>query len=76
MEKKQTAVHWLIEQTEKQEFYTMKREWYFEQAIAMEREQHRQTWGKGVEFGEANCEFIGETRLPKFEQYYTQNFKP
>ncbi len=44
--------------------------------IQKEREQHKQTWDKGVEWGEANCEFEGETRLPKFDEYYSKTFKP
>ncbi len=31
----------------------------------------RKAWNKGVEWGDANCEFGGETLLPKFEQWIT-----
>lgn len=47
---------------------------YLSSLLAKEREQHRSTWNKGVEWGDANCEFGGETSLPKFDAYFTTHY--
>jgi hypothetical protein len=32
----------------------------------------QEAWNKGVEWGDANCEFGGETRLPKFSEWISK----
>lgn len=44
------------------------------QLLPKEREQHEKIWDKGVEWGDANCSFEGETRLPRFNEYYAKTF--
>ena len=65
---KQTAVEWLVEQLKKQGFlYDLD----IEQALAMEREQHADTWlDSRVEL--MPDEFIGKQK--SFEQYYEQTY--
>jgi len=63
---KQTAVHWLIEQiVNRQNGKCDDRslDTIIDQALAMEKEQHKDTWDDGV---------YGDFRT--FEDYYTQTF--
>lgn len=68
MEKKQTAVQWLIENMPEDYRLALPYE-LVEQAIQMEREQIEEAFVAGDERGTNDIPFNAE-------QYYTQTFKP
>jgi len=72
MENKLTAVHWILEHD-----YLMKStKWkdIVEQALAMEREQHGETWDMAlhqmVERG-----YVWERAMTDFDDYYNETYK-
>lgn len=73
MEKKQTAVQWLIEQTRTPEWKSLKRGDILEQALAKEREQIEDAFEKGVECGDDNGVSFIDIHA---QRYYTITFKP
>ena len=66
---KQTATEWLIEQVKSKEWQDMfiwHKEEVFNQAKAMEKEQHGKTWDEAIdEYSKYNT----------FEEYYIQTYK-
>jgi hypothetical protein len=78
MGKKQTAVEWL--QHNMPDIYLiipvrLALEFHakFQQALQMEREQHKETWF------DSTSQFANDARMDNkidFETYYTQTFKP
>jgi hypothetical protein len=65
---KQTAVEWLIEQLNKKGFAPVVTDEEIEQAKAMEKGQHKQTWL-------AQFDNAAEMTYKKdFEQYYNETF--
>ena len=70
----QTAVDWLLQQIESKngkEFSSYYTE-FIEQAKAMEKEQHSNTWDDSRLFDKGD-DYIGEQKT--FEQYYNETFK-
>jgi hypothetical protein len=63
---KQTAIEWLIEQLNKKGFAPVVTDEEIEQAKAMEKEQHSDTWKDGMR---SDNGYFGD-----FEQYYNETF--
>ena len=64
MSKKQSAVRWLMGQLEVTHDPAT-REWLFEKALKMEKEEHRRTFVYGLSSWHSNV---------KFEEYYDNSF--
>ena len=62
---KQTAVEWLVEQYLKRKGFLKTSD--IEQALEMEKVQHKKTWAEGL--------FCETGDLQAFEEYYNETFK-
>ena len=75
---KQTAVEWLYERLErmipKTALYNIDKKQYFEQAKAMEREQHGSTWDAAIEQNEKRGGNAVRSQ-DDFDEYYNQTYK-
>lgn len=83
---KQTAVEWLAEKLEYVNWMRnrdeisagMADEWrkhYLEQAKAMEKEQHQETWETAHQAGRFEGKGIAEENWQVFETYWVETFK-
>jgi hypothetical protein len=73
MNKKQTAVQFVHEKMYMRRLSLHQFEKLFEQALQMERDQHKQTWLDSTK------QFANDANLDnpiEFETYYTKTFKP
>jgi hypothetical protein len=67
---KQTAVEWLVSQLNKQGFAKVVTDEEIEQAKAMEKEQHIDTFNQGMNF---SVDYFG-FGITEAEQYYKETF--
>jgi hypothetical protein len=76
--KKQTAVEWLVEQTRKPEWHSLKRQDIFEIALQIEKQQIIYARNDGYESTYNSCESgcMGSMIIEgSHEQYFNQTYK-
>lgn len=71
--KKQTAVEWLVEQSKKQEWFTLEQETYIDQAMQMEKEQSKKDYDSGLYDG--TMDEVKDRLYKNAEQYYNETYE-